>query len=489
MQAAADKATWHYPEVPDIRRILDGNADMQRLARDYGFRRNPTDLGNAERFADRFAAVTRYDHTLRMWRYWDGKRWAVDETGVIQHLAGIVVRAIYSEASAAEEPSDRKALASWAKQSENRQRLLAMVELAQSLPELSTTATAFDRDPDILNVRNGVIHLPTATITEHKPAAMLSKLAPVDFRPELMERDGGGVPRYASESRYFAPFIAQTATGRADWATYLQRSLGYAITGHAREQVIFFWVGAGGNGKSVLEALLRAVAGDYWQTAPPSLLIDDKSRGAGASPELARLPGVRVLAISETDDSDVLREGLVKTLTGGDRIAARPLYGSFFEFVPQFVPILSTNHKPRVRTGGHSMWRRIRVVPFDYRPDRPDPELPDKLATEHENVLAWLIDGARRWYAGGFPESEAIDGATATYRTEEDSLRPFLQDCTVTTGTVHRSVLYKAYRAYCDDEGTPAMGTRRFNAALRDNGFTEIRDRVYANLSLLEGRR
>ncbi|MFW5807413.1 MAG: DNA primase family protein, partial [Spirochaetota bacterium] len=207
-------------------------------------------------------------------------------------------------------------------------------------------------------------------------------------------------------------------------------------------------------------------------------------RGGGASPEIARLYGVRFLEIEETQDGDRLHEARVKWLTGQDTLVARHLFQQHFEFRPTFTPVLITNHRPRISTGGKALWRRLRVIPFDFQISNRDPGIEERLREESQAVLAWLVEGARQWYARGMPDSETVNAAGAAYRAEEDRIGPFLHDATITVGETHRTELYRAYQRWCEIESERPMSPKKFNAAMRERGHEEIRDRVYGDIGL-----
>jgi len=478
----AERAHTDY-STPDIDRLLAGHFESQSLARRYSVIRNRTDLGNSERLADHFGSVVRYDHAAGRFLLWHGTHWRIDDAGRINHLARLVVRSIYGEAARAEEAAERKALADHAKRSEAAGRIKAMIDLAKSDPLVACTTADFDRDPDVLNTESGIIDLHTGELRPHNAAAMCSKIAPVAYEPDLLKRDADAMPNYVTAAPIFSQFIAEIMLGRRDAVEYLQALFGYGVTGKATEQILAIFTGIGANGKGTLIRTVKHCLGDYAQSAPPQLIIDDSKQG-NASPEIARLHAVRMLEIEETDDGDRLHESRVKWLTGGDTLVARHLFREYFEFEPCFTPILVTNHRPRVATGGRAIWRRLRLIPFDFIAEKQDRDLPEKLIGEAPAVLAWIIEGARRWYAQGMPDSETVNTASAGYQSEEDSIGPFLAERTKPAGTVHRTTLYKSYSAWAEDQGERPMTVKRFNAALRERGYSEVSARVYGDLSL-----
>ncbi|MBD3666906.1 MAG: hypothetical protein HUJ16_03030 [Kangiella sp.] len=474
---------------PDINAILQGHREAEELARRYDLPTRPTtDLGNSERLRDQFGDVLRFDHSAGKWRYWDGRRWAIDVTGVTHHLAKIVIRRIHNEARDAVTENERKDLGKWAVKSENASSIKNMLVLAQADPVLATVATDYDTDTDALNVNNGIVDLRTGELHPHSPAAMHSKLAPVDFRPELLQRDADQMPGYVAVGPTWAKFQTEICTGRRDLMRWKQTFYGYAATGHVDAQIIGNAVGKGSNGKSEELRHVGACLGDYFQSAPPSLIIDDGKSG-GASPEIARLVGVRLLEIQETRSGDKLHESRIKWLSGGDRLVGRHLYGAYIEFDPTFTALLVTNALPRVTNGGHAVWRRIRVLPYDFvvTDEHKDPELPEKLNNEKEAILAWIIEGAIRWYTSGFPYSETVDAASAAYKADQDAIGPFLHERTTDGGIVTRSEIYHAYKAWAEQEGEHPMHPRKFHAAMRERGYEEGTYRSYTGISLREG--
>ena len=473
-------------DLPDINELIRGHGVRQELARKSRVKRALTDLGNAERFVDRFGEVVKYDHARKVFLYWDGRAWTMDGTGVCQYLATLTVRGIYSEAALyGDSPAERADLAQWARKSESANRQKATLELARSMPSIAVTTAAFDRDRDILNVENGIADLRTARLLPHDPARMCSKLATVEYHEALLDRDADGIPAYATVGGVFARFIAEVTLGRRDLAEYLRVLAGYSITGHTVEHLLHVFYGIGGNGKSVYTDAQSAILGPYAASPNAELLIE--TRTTGANPELADLCGVRLANVQETDDGARLAEARLKTLTGGDRLKARWLFGNPFEFAPSHKIQLSTNHKPVVRTGGHAIWRRLRLVPWAYQvpDDHIDRELPKKLCAEHPNMLAWMIEGARDWYAHGLPESATVNSASSAYRDEQDRIGPFMAACTVDLNAVHRSTLYKAYRTWAEREAEEPLSNTGFYAALAELGY-EQRRRVFHGLSLKE---
>lgn len=458
-----------------VQKIVEQHLSAQRLATDHNVHRKLTDSGNAERFVDNWHAIAKFNATRKSWMLWTGKVYVLDRAGTVHHLGLLSVRRIYAEAEHLEDEARRRATAEWAKKSEDAKRRKSMVDLAKSDPRVAVTDDMFDTHPEELNTHSGIVNLRTGELRPHDPSDYHSRIAGTAFRPELLERGPDQMPRYVEEAPNFSKFLADITLGRRDLADYIQRYIGYAATGYASEEICAFAVGNGGNGKGTLTEAILNVLGDYATVADPSLMLDAGRRGSGPSPEIAGLRGVRFLVVTESDDGDRLSEAKFKWLTGSDTLTGRHLYGDAITFRPIFSPWYQTNHRPRITTGGYAVWRRVSVVPFDFeaRGEAIDSELKQKLPAEHEAILAWIVEGAIRWFAHGLPSSPTVDAATAEYRTNEDRILPFLQEETRQdmTGTLKSSQVYKRYRQWSADRGEHPMSAKAFHSAMDERGY------------------
>ena len=205
-------------------------------------------------------------------------------------------------------------------------------------------------------------------------------MAPVEFDPE-------------AACPTFRAFLETIFANNENITEFLQRVLGYALTGNTREQIVNILCGTGSNGKSTLLGVIADILGDYAAQIESSTLM--VKRGESINNDIARLAGRRFVSAIEAEAGKRLAESLVKTMSGGDRIVARFLHKEFFEFKPEFKVFLATNHRPRIYGTDHAIWRRIRLVPFDVviPDDEQDSTLPEKLRRELPGVLAWMVSG------------------------------------------------------------------------------------------------
>lgn len=422
-----------------------------------------TDAGNAKRLVALHGENLRYCHAWKTWLYWDGKRWCRDESGKIMRLAKETVQSIYLEASVAVEISERTAIANHARKSESESRLRSMISLARSEPGLSVRPVEMDRNTWLLNVSNGTIDLKTGKLKTHSREDLCTKLAPVHF-------DESAVCPLWQE------FLG-TITRDEALASFLQRAVGYSLTGETNERVLFFLHGAGANGKTTFLEAIRCMLGDYAQNTPfESLLI---GRSGGARNDLARLAGSRFVTAQEVSRGRKLDESLVKQLTGRDTISVRFLYSEYFEFIPQFKLFLTANHKPIIDGTDNAIWSRIHLIPLDVTIPlaKQDKQLPGKLITELPGILAWALKGCLEWQAQGLDAPSKVTVATESYRNEMDIIGEFITArCSLSeSATTLSRDLFGEYESWCRSEGIQSESQKKLGMCLSERGLKRKR--------------
>jgi len=451
-----------------------------------------TDLGNAERLIARHGVNLRYVHAWKSWLLWDGMRWQRDATGGVMRLAAETIRELTNVASAERSPdmpsARRTALVKHAERSESRQRLEACLALAQNLPGVGIVPDALDRNPWALNVATGTVDLRSCTLAPHRREDYITRI--VAFRGKPL----GWTPGVRPPLTVFYAFLKRV---QPDPATriFLQKALGYSITGSTRERRLFVCYGAGRNGKTTLMELVRDIIGEgYSQVLPSEILMARKHAGSAgaASPDLASLHGARFVVCAETDQGGRLNEGRVKWATGDDTLQARRLYEAPFTFTPSHTIWLSTNHRPQVRDGGEALWDRLILIPFDVRiPDEEqDKSLPEALRAEAEGILAWLIEGAHGWYRDGLNPPGNVLAATDSYRVDNDWFAEFLDNvCEVREGLqVPSADVHRAYVQWAAASSERPLTPTALGILLRERGFVAAKvpggKRVWTGLRL-----
>ena len=432
-----------------------------------------TDLGNARRLVAQYGRGIRYCPPWRSWLVWHSGRWARDRDGKALRLAKSAIAGIYGEAGRAAQREDRTKIAAWARTSEAENRIRAMLGVAESEAGIPVLPDNLDSNPDLLAVGNGTLDLLTGELREPDPSDLITRGSAVRYEPDAE------CPRWEG-------FCEEIFDGDLELIQFLQRFLGYTLTGSTREQVLLVLHGTGCNGKSTLVETAKLLLGDLAATAAFETFARVRG-GRGPRNDLARLHRARMVVASESSAGRRLDEATLKQLTGSDTVAARFLYGEHFEFVPSFKLWLVTNHRPRVDGGDDAIWRRLRLVPFEvsFR-GREDRHLVDELDLELPGILRWAVEGCLAWREHGLGEPEAVKVATEQYREDEDVLGAFLAERCATQGEVAASDLRSAYEEFCEELGERPMSANVLGRELAKRGIRRggKGDRKYRGVSL-----
>ncbi|MBE7543779.1 MAG: hypothetical protein HS123_15580 [Solibacteraceae bacterium] len=369
------------------------------------------DAANADRLLLAKGDSLRYCHPMRKWLVWDGRRWAVDVREQAVTMAKATMALTLNQAIMAR----KEVLEKFARRSLDFRRLQSMLALAQS--ELAILPEELDRDPDLLNFNNGTLNLKTGELRPHRQRDHITKLAHFSYQP-------------GAKCDRFLDFVARimgvegvdgAALDRAlEKASFVQTALGYSITGHTREKAVFIPLGGGNNGKTTLLSLVAAILPEYSTSiSVESLMLRNETVNSQA--DLADLRGARFVTTSEVEDGQTLAQARLKRLTqGGGRIKAVRKYENPIEFPETHKLWMDSNRRPRVRdVEDRATFARLWPIPFDVEipASEIDPELPAKLMAEAEGILAWLVDGARRWSREGLERPREVDEARRRGRT------------------------------------------------------------------------
>ncbi len=271
-----------------------------------------------------------------------------------------------------------------------------------------------------------------------------------------------------------ASFLDKVTAGDRALQSFLQRMLGYALTGLTRDHALFFLYGLGANGKSVLLNTIIGILAEYHRTAPIEMLLTSKHDRHPT--ELAGLVGRRLVTATETEQGKRWAEAKIKTLTGGDRISARFMCKDFFEFEPRFKLIVAGNHKPSLNTVDEAIRRRFHLVPFTVTipKDERDPELTEKLKSEWPGILQWMIEGCAQWQERGLNAPECVTKATSEYLASQDVVRNWLDECTEKdprADPVPSSKLFASWKLWCEQNGEHPGSNKAFSQKLAEEGL------------------
>lgn len=412
------------------------------------------------------------------WVVWDGKRWVKDDTGQVERYAKETVRSFYQEAACILDDYQRNRLIKHASRSESRHSIDDMVRLAQSDERVVAKVDAFDANPMLLNVNNGTINLTTGELQAHNPLDLITKLSPIDYAPN-------------AHDELWSRFLWDITEGKAELVDYLQRAMGYTLTGLTREECLFICYGTGRNGKSKLLGAIQYALGDYAKSTPPKTFL---AGGNSNEHAVASLAGARYVVTTEIGKNGKLDTELVKQLTGGDVVTARHLYKDEFDFKPALKLWIATNNKPAIDEASKAVWVRIKLIPFNacFEGDRQDKHLEEKLHKAAPTILNWLVQGCLLWQEAGLHDPECVEVATREYRDEQDDIADFFEDvCEKAAGaSTPFSDLYTAFTQWQRDNGAWSVITKKAVAVmLKERGYKEKRagverTKVYVGLRL-----
>lgn len=419
---------------------------------------NYTELGIADRMLVANGNDVRYAHGIG-WLYWTGSHWKRDTDGKVEEFAKQTIRRTFIEIGnlAADERV-------WATKGltrlERSGAIQGILALASSDPRARISVDDLDTHDDLLVCTNGTVNLRTGELCPSDRADLMTRSTNVAYRPD-------------AKAERFQRFLREVFERNEELIQFMQKTMGYAATGSTAEQCLFFLHGDGSNGKSVFLGACENALGDYACTASPDTFMVKRSEGIPN--DIARLAGVRCVTSIETEEGKRLAEALVKQMTGGDKLVARFMRREFFQFKPRFKIMLAANHKPRIVGTDWAIWRRVRLVPFTVTiPEKEkDTRLSETLAGEAEGVLAWVIEGARRWYAEGLTLPTEVVAATDEYRAESDTVAGFIESCCRTGDGLKANGgdLLHAYEEWCRDTGERPLPGKSFARNMTAKGF------------------
>ena len=419
-----------------------------------------TDLRAAYYFSSLFNSEALYCEELRKWMIYSGQRWTDKSPGGISPFVTDFIKELHSIASMAQNQTQLKALSSQIKMLESHKNQRSMLACAKGIPEMNVFFRYFDREHMKLNVVNGTINLETGRLEPHRSKDLITKIIEIDYDD-------------TADCPVFEEFLDRVFDSNQAIISYVQRFLGYCLTGKTTEQVLLFLYGLGSNGKSTLVKIFQMLLGEYATTSKSDLLMQRK--GSDNTYQLAALKGRRLVAVSEFEDGAKIAEAELKTLTGGDEIVSREIYGTPTTWTPSFKIILSGNHKPEIRGTDYGVWRRIHLVHFGVtiKPEERDPHLINKLEKELPGILAWAVRGCQEWQRIGLAAPAEVLEEVEEYKQSEDCLQQWIDVCCELDPDYHVS-LKTLVESYCDYHGDK-LSAKKLSKMLSEAGFEKMK--------------
>jgi P4 family phage/plasmid primase-like protien len=427
-----------------------------------------------QRFTGRHKNDFRYVAALGRWLIWSGTHWAHDDSKAVFDAIrqscrldlGLALTGVTKE-------SDRKRM---------RERLggaatIAAVERLASADRVhAITNDALDADPWLLNTPTGAVDLRTGRFRPNDPRDLCTKVT-------------AATPR--GECPMFRLVLERVLPDQRE-RDYVQRLIGYTLTGTVKEHVVALAYGTGANGKSLIFSAIKYALGDYAITLGSEVLME--SHNDRHPTEIAVLRGARMALCSEVDSGRRWNETRVKRLSGGDPITARLIARDPFEFQPSHKLVLLANAKPGIRVVDEAIRRRIHLIEFPVTiPEAErDASLPEKLKAEAGGILAWALEGCLDWQTDGLQPPDSIIAATSAYLDREDVIAEWISECCRPVGQVSLSDAHASYRDWAERNGHPVIGRNTFGDQLEAHGIPRIaiRARVWAfkGLSIVSHR-
>lgn len=404
------------------------------------------------------------------WLKWNGKYWDTEAAEAAAERAVTNVlkirRVVGAEADKAE---IIKCARGW------RSNVVGTKDQLKKCKELEISIDAFDNHPDLINCQNGVLNLSTGEITPHDSKYKFTYCLPVDYDPSAISEE-------------WESFLYSALSDNEEMVKYLQMAVGYSLTGHTREEAMFYVFGPSRSGKGTFTETIISLMG--W---PMSVEVDFETFTANRygdtnNFDLAPLKPCRFVAASESNRYGSLNPAKIKQLTGGNYIRCSFKRQDHFSYRPQYKIWLSSNHPVNIDADDDAAWGRVRVINFpNSHLGEEDKGLKGRLRKPENlrGVLAWAVRGAQLWHEQSLPTPQAVKDETDRHRGELDYIQSYLAErCLANESAyVSNSDLYSDYRQWCETEGYKPKFQRQFAMSLKAKGFEAKPRRVNGHVS------
>jgi len=447
---------------------------LNRLEQLNAVRYSWDDKGNGRLFADVFKEIARYNVTAKEWYFYDGKRWVEDVGGLATRELAKNLADCLTIYALNVDPDKQEDYRDHVRKLGNLRFRNTMLDDAKSCNYFSSME--LDRNPNYLNCQNGVLDLINYELIPHNPSQLLSKICNVNYDPNASQEE-------------FRSFITEVLEYDEEKIGYLQKCLGYCLSGDTSQEIAFIVYGATTrNGKGTLfETFSYMIGGTkgYANTLKPESLAISRNRdGRQASGDIARLDGARFVLVNEPSQDTLLDVALLKTMTGGDTLVAREIYQRDKEFRPQFKIFINTNYLPRVTDITVFQSGRICVFEFNrhFSAKEQDLTLKSRLKQDENlsGLLNWCLEGLSLMQLEGLkPPPKVVEEATETYQKQSDKVLMFFEECMVRSKENSKAKdVYISYHYWCNENGFKAESKTIFMSKLRVKGLLIDRARV-----------
>ena len=421
-----------------------------------------TDVTNANYFLKAFGDRIRFCVTWNKFLIWNGTCWQTDTRSSVESMCVKFVHKMYRGLRFISDLQLQKDFEKHLIKSESFRRIQALVGLVKVSEEIIVEDFELDKDEYLFNVKEITLNLKNGKGIVPEPKHLITKKS--NF---IYEKD--------AKCPTWDMFLMQIFNNDLGLIHFVQKAMGYSLSGNVSEQCLFILWGTGANGKSTFLNVLQYLFGDY---ACSTMIETFMKKNSEQSNDLARLKGARLVTTSEVEQGKPLSESLIKQITGEDVLTARFLYGEYFSFKPTFKIFMATNHKPKIKGADNGIWRRIKMIPFTVTipPERRDKNLSDKLIAENSGILNWLIKGYAMWKKEGLKdEPKAVREANEEYRFDMDSVGTFIAECFERDASLQwrldNKLLYDTYLKWCNKNNERPLSHKGLSMRMQEKGF------------------
>lgn len=427
-----------------------------------------TDLGNAERLIHSYGADFRYHIERKKWLHWNGKYWDVGSSNLLKRKAIEVVRGLQDEINYIGPVAERNLFLKHIGRSQAAPRINAMIELANSVSDgIAITQSMLDKNEYLLNVSNGTIDLKLlqsevneAILSKHDRDNYITNYIDIPFNPN-------------AKCPTWEKFLEDVFMGNKRVIKYIQRVIGYSLTGSNKEEALFIFFGPKGrNGKSTLVKVILRLLTSYAATTDPSAFMKN---GNTARHTFAELVGTRFLSTSEVERGEELAVQLIKQVTGRDPVEAERKYENPFTYLPTFKIFMLTNNLPSIYERRKAIWERIHLIEFNryFEDHERDKDLDSKLEAEMEGILRWALEGCMEWQRQGLNPPSEVRESVKKYEKGQDIIGQYIEEsCHVDPSNedcwVAPDRLYQHYRTWCNLGGYKPLNANNFGIEIKD---------------------
>ena len=423
-----------------------------------------TDRTNKILFLKVYGDTIRYCYSLKKFLVWNGTCWEFDNDGIVQQMVFNFSPKMFRAGLFMDDEQMQMEFEKSVLRFESYPRMMYLYNYLKSANEISVKPTELDLNKYLFNAEKNTINLKTGESKEPEQKDLITKKS-------LFVYDKN------AKCPTWEMFLMQIFNNDLDLIHFVQKALGYTLSGDISEQCMFILFGSGSNGKSTLLNVIQNLFGDY---AVSTITDTFMKKNSEQTNDLARLKNTRLVIASEAEENKPMSESLIKQITGGDKITARFLYGEYFEFLPTFKIFMATNHKPKISGGDNGIWRRIKLIPFTVSipEEKRDKHLQEKLLEENAGILNWLLESYRMWEKEGLKEPDAVREANDEYRFDMDIVQNFITECLDIDASLNERLLnadlYNTFTKWCEKSNETILSQRKFTSKMKEKNYNQF---------------